>query len=775
MIEFAGENSMRPQVLAAALLAGALLLMAGCAARGNREFNLGRKAQDLQDYDTALVDYERALRADPTNTEYKLRVDQMRFEAAQYHVEQGQRLMAKGDLNDVEAALGLFQRALDIDPASAIAAQLRRQAIEKMNELKKAAAPPKPSKPEALENLERMPPQLKPISTQPINLEMTNDARVVYETIAKLAGLSVLFDPDFAPKQISIQLPNVTLEQALDAVALESDSFWKPVTPNIIFVAPDNVEKRREYSDEIVKTFYLKNTLTPQDLTEIVGALRQLLQLQRVQQINAQNAIVIRDTPDKVLAAQKIIDDVDQQRAEVMLQVSVLEVNENRLRDLGIQPGTSVTATFTPRSAIQPGSSSSSSSSSSTSTGTVPQVTLNNLAHLSTSDYSVTLPGAALNALYTDSATKILQNPEIRITDGEIAHLAIGERVPVATGSFQAGLGTTQVGAVSPLVNTQFQYQNVGVQIDVTPRVHPDEDVSLDMTIEVSAVTGQQSIGGIEEPIISQRKIQNQIRLANGEVSVLGGLVQHTTTKTVNGWPGLARIPFLKYFFSDQKMQTEDDEVLIVLTPHVVRMPHITAEDLQSLFTGTDQNVQVYSRTEFPGAQGPAGAALIPPATNGAAVAAAPAPAQPSAAQGQSGVLAFEPATLNLKPGQTTTVALVVRNAADLYSIPMILHYDPKVISIEDVRNGGFLSSGNQTVAIFHHEDTTRGQSIISAVRPPNTTGVNGNGTLLGIVIKALAPGSSPLEIQSVSAHNPQQKALSFQTQSAMIHVGNPQ
>jgi general secretion pathway protein D len=769
---------MRPASLAAIiLLAGALFFTAACAKTG-RYYKLGQKAQELQDYDSALVYYKKALQEDPTNALYRIKVDQMRFQAAQANVEKGEGLMARGDLLDVEKALGFFQRALDINPASAIADQMRRKAIERIAELKKAARPPQRHPTESyLESLRSMPPVLKPLSTQPINLKMTNDARIVYETIAKLAGLTVLFDPQFSSRRISIELPNVTLEQALNAVALESNSFWQPMTSNIIFVAPNNPQSRREFQSQIIKTFYLKNTLTPQNLTEIVGGLRQLLQLQHVQQINTLNAIVIRSTPDKVAAAEKIINDIDKQRAEVMLQVSVLEVNTNWERNLGIQPGSTAVVTFTPRTELQPnqGSSSSSTSSTTGTSSTVPQITLNNLQHLSTADYSITLPGATVQALLTDSTTKIIQNPEILITDGDEAHLRIGDRVPIATGSFQAGVGvgvgTAGTSLVNPLVNTQFQYQDVGVNIDVTPRVHPDLDVSMKLNIEVSSVTGQQNIGGIEEPVISQRKIENEIRLRNGQVSVLGGLMQHTTTKSVNGWPGFDKIPFLKYFFTNQSVQKLNDEVLIVLTPHVVRVPEVTAENLRSLFTGTQQNVEVLPRTAPADATGIGAAPIFPPEGKQSPAASVPAATPPG---NHGGLLAFQPATEALQPGQTATIALVVRNATDLYSIPLILHYNPKVIAIESVRDGGFLSGGTQVISIFHHEDPKRGESIISAMRQPNSTGVSGSGTLLGIVVKALAPGTSPIEIQEVSARNPQQKPLSFATQAATIHVGTP-
>ena len=197
---------------------------------------------------------------------------------------------------------------------------------------------------------------------------MTNDARVVFETIAKLAGLSVIFDPDFTSRRIPVELPNVTLEQALDDVALESKAFWKPLSASVIFVAPDTPQKRKDVEDEEVRTFYLSNTLTPQDLTEVVTGLRQLLDLRRVQQVNAQNAIVIRDTPDKLVLAAKIIRDIDKAKPEVLIHVQVVAASVNRLRDLGILPGQSVTVQFNPRASLQPGGTSSTSGTSTTST-----------------------------------------------------------------------------------------------------------------------------------------------------------------------------------------------------------------------------------------------------------------------------------------------------------------------------------------------------------------------------------------------------------------------
>jgi general secretion pathway protein D len=445
----------------------------------------------------------------------------------------------------------------------------------------------------------------------------------------------------------------------------------------------------------------------------------------------------------------------------------------DRLRDLGILPGQSVAVAFTPRPALQPGGGSSSGSSTSTTTGTPAQITLDNLRNLSGGDYSVTLPGATANAILTDNKTRIIQDPEVRVSDGEKASLKIGDRVPVATGSFQAGVGVGVgggAGVVNPLVNTQFQYIDVGVNIDVTPRVHPDGDVSMNLSIEVSQITGTSNIGGINQPVISQRKIEHDIRLKDGEASVLGGLIERTDTKNVNGIPGLAQLPLFRYLFSDNSTEVKEDEVLIILTPHILRMPSITADNLRTLAAGTDSNARVY-REDQDGVTTPAVPGAQPAPSPQGAMQTTPQPGGAPAGAVAAAQLHFEPATVALKAGDTTTLGLTVSNVNDLYSIPLLIHYNPAVIQVEEVRNGGFLSGGTQEIAIVQRIDSEKGELVVSATRQPNTAGVNGSGTLLGIVVRGVAPGTSSLQILQVNARNSQQGSVPLVSGEATIQV----
>jgi general secretion pathway protein D len=758
------------------LCVGFGLLAAGCP-KGHPDFNEGKKAEALQDYDAAFAFYQKAAKADPYNASYKIKLNRVRFEASEQHVKRGVELRKQGDL---QGAASEFQRAQGIDPASPVADQELRKTVEMIAEKNRAAdaAAEPPSDPND-QPLASMPPEIKPFSRAPINLIMSDDAKIVFNTIGKLAGLTVIYDPDFPARRIKVELNNVTMEQALEIASLESKAFVKPVTENIIFVIPDQPQKRRDYEEQVVKTFYISNTVQPQDLTEIVTGLRQLLDLKRIQQLNSQNAIIVRDTPDKLLLAEKMIRDIDRAKPEVVVQVEVLEARTDRLRDLGILPGQTATIAINPNSTTTPSTTGGGSTPSNTG------INLNQLRHLNATDYVVNLPSLTANAVLSDTNTKIIQNPEVRSLDGQTAKLRIGDRIPIATGSFSSGIGIAggAAGGINPLVNTQFTYLDVGVNIDLTPRVHPNRDVSLKLKVEVSAHTSDVSIGGITQPVISQRVIEHDIRLKEGEVSILGGLVQRSDSKTLEGWPGLSKLPLLRYLFSHDKTNHQEDEVLIVLTPRIVRIPEWTKANLRSLYSGSETNVQVKRESEIHApAQQPAPTPQQPQ-TNQNMGAATPTPAPGTAPGATAGAAAgaatgapaakirFEPQSLSLKAGQTATIGVVVDNVSDLFSIPLLLQYNPAVLSVEEVQHGGFLSGGTQEIAIVQQVFKDKGQAIISATRQPNTPGVSGSGTLIGIVVKGLTPGTSNLSIVQVNAKDSQQKLIPLVTSEATIQV----
>lgn len=717
--------------------------------KGSADLKQGQAAELEKDFDTALIHYERALKADPRNTEYQLRAHRMRFEAAQMHVDRGHKLRDQGLL---EPAAAEFEKAFAIDPSSFVAEQELRRTLELIAAQRQAQGQAAERERQApslapLAAIPEGPPQLQPVSRAPLNLHITEDARVVFETIGKLAGVNVIFDPDFQSRRVPVELRQATLEQALDIVALMTKTFWKAVTPNTIMVIPDNPAKRHAYEEQIIKTFYLSNTIQAAELNEIVQTLRTLLDIKRITPSTANNAIIIRDTPDKVAVAEKIIRDIDQAKPEVLIQVVVLQARRDRARELGILPSTSVPLIFTPRSPTG---------------ASTDQLRLSELQRLGTSDYSLILPSATAMALLTDATTKVIQNPEVRATDGQTAKLRIGDKVPYAIGSFQPGIGGV---GINPLVNTQFQFQDVGVNLDITPRVHPNREISLKISVEVSSVTGRVNIGGIEQPIFGQRKIEHDIRLREGEVSILGGIIERTENTTVQGWPGLAQVPFLRYLFSSEKKETLENEVLIVLTPRIIRLPAITPLNLRPLAVGTDETLALPHPTAGETPAAPPQQPQAPPPT------AAPRPQPPGPPQSEGPAeIRFQPAQARLAVGERLAVEVVVVNVRDLFSIPFALGFDPAVVELVDVHHGGFLG-GEEPAALVHRVDKETGTAIISLLRPPGSGGVNGSGTLVTLVFRALAPGRTQLAVQQIAARNAQQQPLNFETSVGEILV----
>lgn len=550
----------------------------GCGA-GSGVFREGRKAEARKDWDTALVNYEKAVQTQPDNAHFLLHERVARTQASLFHLKRGRRFLAEGRTDE---AAGEFQKAVSIDPTNEAAGQ-------ELGRLLAAQAAAKRAREAALKQAlkageEAGGPatiQLKPFPAEPLaHLRLTADSRKVFETLAKLAGLNVAFTTDFTPRPLSIDLTNVKIEDALRVVCLQTKNFWRVITPNTILVVPDTPNNRRDYDEELVKTIYLSNPLAPADRTAITTALKQVLGLQRIIDNPDSNAIIIRDTPIKVAAAEKMIRELDRGKAEILVEVAVVEADRNRIRDLGLKL---VPTSPLPDAAIagvgfNPGGTAGGTTGT---TATIPNVTLKRLGHIGTGDFSIVLPGAVANALLNDSRTHILQNPQVRVTDGQTAKLRIGSRIPYATGSFLPSFGGVTggggaAGGFGLLASTQFQFQDVGVNLDLTPRLLANGEVALHAVIEISSLGSPITIGGFSQPTFGQRRIEHDIRLKEGEVNLLGGLIQSTETQAVTGLPGLSQIPFLRYLFSSEHRERVETEVLVMLTPRVIRLPEPT-------------------------------------------------------------------------------------------------------------------------------------------------------------------------------------------------------
>ena len=835
--------SLAAALLPSAALAVGLLCPAAHAQTAATWNKRGLAAEQRQDYDAAFEAFRQAHLKKPGDLRYRTRFERLRFEAANQHVDRGRVLRQSGDFN---GALNEFSRALQIDPGNEAAAQelqlVEHPAVPGVGG--SISAPPAGVPPGAAATTpaaagtpgapitpvlgEQLPHQdavrreiasmagpvaLQPVSNDPITLHMVEDTRVIYQAIGKAAGLNVIFDPDYQSKRIPVDLTNVSLADALRIVGTLSGTFWKAVTPNTIFVAANNRSKRTDIEDVAVQTFYLTNVSQQNDANEVLVALRNLLDPSiKVYLVASQNAIVMRASPDQLVLAEKLINDLDRTRAEVIIDVAVLEVSRNKERSLGITLPQSFGLTPQAANANQNSSTTTNTGGTTTSTGTATgtsgtsttNLTLNSLGNLTASNFAVSVTGGQVNALLTDSDTRILQNPRIRATDGQRSQLKIGSKIPIATGSYNAGVST---GIASIGVQTQFTYLDVGVNIDITPTVHYDREISLKLKVEVSAQNGSVTISNVTEPIISQRVAEQVIQLRDGEPSLLAGLFQQQDTRTVNGTPLLGEIPLLKYFFSSNDKVRNEDEIVFLLIPHIVRESILTDENTRPIYTGTSQSVELIRRdpsevlAEAAAARNSSASAAytttrtttttssnaaaammgsiaaenrpMTPGTvqpSGAANAAAAVAANPNADAVPPVSLTVVPPVANQAVGATFQVAVMAANARDLASVPLQMQFDPKVLELVNVESGDLLGRDGQAVAMVHR-DEGNGAVTLSASRPPNTRGVDGQGALVTLTFKAVGVGDSALALARVGARDSKGASVPAVGTQGMVHV----
>jgi general secretion pathway protein D len=667
------------------------------------------------------------------------------------------------EAGELESALGLFEDAVKIDPSSPIASQ---QVVNTLNMIQQARGGRAEGTSQTAAELSpeimdaQGPVKLSGISSPPVTLKMAEDTKVIYQTIGKLAGVNVLFDPDYMSRRLSIELNGVTLQEALDLVAAQSKTFWKPMTRNTIFVAADNPAKRKELEESVVKTFYLSNLTAATEMQDLVNTLRAVLEVSRVQQLISREAIVIRGTPDQVLLAEKIVHDFDRASPEVIVDFALMEVSRDKAHTLGISPPTSASVQLQPiinnnsntiNNPINGSTNSTGSSGSSISFGN--GINLNSLSNLNATDFAAVISSANATALFSDSRTKIIQNPQIRSLDGQKASLKIGSRVPAATGSYQSAIGGL---SVNGLVNTQFQYIDVGVNIDITPHVHPDGDVTLKISLDVSSVINQQPIGGITEPVIGQRKVEHEIRLKDGEVSLLGGMLQLQDMEAFSGIPGLAQIPVLKYLFGQKNTDVMENEIVFAVIPHIVRRIDLNEFNVRTIDVGTANSVHLRHAPETVTSQSGKATEAVP---------AAKAPGETDVA------LELDPSAISVAEGGTFTVDVRLSGAQNVHSVPLTVAYDQQGLQLLNVSNGNFLSQGEQVVALVHREDTVHSAVEITASRPSDAAGVSGQGVITTLTFQAKAAGRFPVRITRAAIVQPDRQVAATSGNETTVSV----
>lgn len=605
----------RTSRLAATFLA--LTLTSACATGAS--LRAGQKAEDLQDYDQAVVAYSKALKEHPDSREAHIALDRAKLRAAQDHFSRGRRLQSTGRLDE---ALVELQLASELNPGSGDIDQLLRDVRTQLR-TKVAVGREGKTQLESLIDRSRDLPTIG--STLPADVRLPSSltfrdasSRDVYTAMARLANLNVVFDPQFRDQPVTLDLRNASLEDALASVSQATRSFYRVSAQRTLTVIPDTAAKRREYEEEIVRTFYLSNA----DLKETIDLLRIVIDSRRIAPVTATNALSIKDTPERIAAAGKLISAIDKARPEVVIDVELLEVDRTRLKEYGLQIASKGSPGIDGQVDVNQN-----------------DLTLRDLRNLTQAGvYLTNLPGLFYRVLKSDSNTRTLANPQLRTSEGVAAQARFGERVPVPVTTFSPLAG----GGVSQQPITSFNYENIGVNIDITPRTHHDDEVSLALKIEVSSISGS-GFGGL--PTFGNRAISTVIRLRDGETNLLAGLIRDDERRVLDGVPGLSDLPVVGRLFAHSRKETQETDIVLTLTPHIIRVLDLSEEDLRPFKVGGEGTGSVLDL--------PIGGAPELPTLPGQTQRGAPAPQRqapaPAAPQGQG------PAQPLLPPPPTPT------------------------------------------------------------------------------------------------------------------------
>jgi general secretion pathway protein D len=549
---------MRQRSSACAVLLAAAL-MTGCAATG--AVRVARQAEQQQDYDRAVMEYSRAIKLSPGNADARTGLARAKIRAALAHFERGRRLAAALKLSE---AVTEYQLAAEMNPD---AAEIQEALQSTQNQLRAQVQVNRNGKTQLetlLERTREMIPvgrDVLPATPLPDFVFRNASNQDIIVALARTANVNVVFDPAFRATPVTVETRGQTFDQAMRGIGASTQIFFRVTAPGTVTVIPDTPAKRREYLEEAVKTFYLSNA----DPRETVDVLRIVIDARQIGLTTANNAITLRDTPERLAAAGRLLALLDKARPEVVVDTELLEVSRNRLIEYGAQfaspgsPGINGTADINRTN-----------------------LSLSALKSLGATDVLLSaVPALYYRLLKTDTNSRVLANPQLRATDGIAAAARFGERVPVPVTTFSP-LAT---GGVAQQPITSFNYENIGVNIDITPRIHMDSSVSLAMKISVTSISGI-GFGGL--PTFGNREISTEIRLKDGETNMLAGLIRDDDRKLVEGIPGVSDLPLVGRLFAHNRNTRDQTDVILMLTPHIVRVLDLSEEDLRPFMMGRD-------------------------------------------------------------------------------------------------------------------------------------------------------------------------------------------
>jgi Flp pilus assembly secretin CpaC len=764
---------MRRQVLRISVVVVLASALAACAV--SRAFTRGEAAARASDWDAAVEYYRQAVQDDPDRAEYKIALERATFAAAAMHADRGRKAEAAGQLDE---ALREYRRSAELDASN-------RQVVAKAGELEQIirerieAARPRPQIERLREEARRVSPEPLLTPTSPLGpVRFFNaNARDVLNFIGESTGINVIFDRDFVDRPITIDVEGVTLEEALQQIMVTNQMFYKVLNDRTILVINDTNAKRTQFEEQVVRTFFLSHadaTEMNQLLTAVIRIPGMPVQPQFSPNKTA-NTLTVRASTAVMGIIERMLEANDKPRAEVIIDVQILEVSRERAKQYGLNLSQyTIGGIFSPE--VAPGETS-------------PPFNLNTISQgISTADFYLTVPTALIRFLESDSRTKVLAKPQLRGTEGQKVSLNLGEDVPIPTTTFTPL--ATGGGAVNPL--TSFGYRTIGIIVDMTPRVTYDGDIMLDLTLENSARGGDVSIAGQSLPAFSSRKVTTRLRLRAGESNRLAGLLREDVRRSLQGFTGLLRMPVLQQLFGNNDTTIRQTDIVMLLTPRIVRSHQLTATDLAPIYIGPQSNLSLGG--------GPP-PLINPPAVEPPPAPAAPVPGTPQIPPGSSPIPGFttlpapappppvappvtppvtepaplpvpvEPPTPAIEPppaaggggritlsappemrvgGGPYTVPVSISGASRLSTISVSISFNPAVLRVRSVQEGTFMRQGGSTPAFTQQVDATGGRIDIAITRPGDQTGAQGTGLLAAVLFEPVAAGQTTLTTSGV-------------------------
>jgi general secretion pathway protein D len=774
------------RILYLIILLSAAFLWNGCAAQ--KAYKRGQEAAKRGEWDRAVAQYIVALNKKPDNPQYRVGFERARLAASQFHFQKAKQLVTTGNY---EQAVIEYQIALDFDPTNQFIANELKNArveyekqlnIEKLTEIEKAKA-------EAKKNTQIYKVLGPEAETTVQSLKFHDDSlKNILDSLGALAGINIVYDSDFRDQEFSVSLDNITFRNALEQILVANRLYFKPLDQSTILIVPDNPQKRRQYDEQVIQTFYLSNA----ELNDVLNLIRSVMQIQRIATNPQLNAITLRDTPDKIAIAQKIIEANDKSRSEILLNIEILEVDRDRALNYGVN-----LSTYSVSQVLNVTGESDNAG----------VVRGDQFRGIDAASWTFTIPGIIYSALVTDQYTRLLATPQIRASEGQQVTVRLGDRVPIPVNVIQTAVA--QPGqAITTFPTTTFQQQDVGINIDVTPRVHHNREISLTMRFELTSITalGSASI----PPTIGNRTVNTVIRLKDGETNLLAGLLRRDERKSLRGLPGIHKIPILRDLFANNDKTLQEKDIIFTITPHILRTPNITAEDLAPIWIGTEDDIRlktappisVFERSERqeeqtiediirqekekpppsettqpqpvpetrlpeatveepqsqvtpampapvrPETVTPTPPAVAPsvekpeePSTPQVVPPVAPAP-QPKTSETAPATLSFLSLNLNPKVDQEVILNLRVENGAQLANAFLFFEFDPSAIQVKDVLQGAYMTPG----AFAKSFDNSRGSININATHVPTETA---GGVIATIVLRPIKPGQTTIKLNS--------------------------